>query len=686
MTRINMVKAFVLTGIILVFALVITELAWCETSIVSLVIREKAGANTTNYPLTFGHVFKKGDVTGSVAVKTGDTLLPTQVDIKTRYSDNSIRHAVISVILPKVIAKQDLKIVLVAAPLSISSGLTKTAILATDIGAMIRLSNLSDSGYSGNLTADVRSAINASENLRYWLQGAICTEILVDQRLNNSLNATWEVRFYPGTPYVRISHALENVEANYRGNINYTLSVSQGNTNPATVYGPKTITHLKNSRWRKVFWLGQSPPEIEIRYDTSYLISTGHIMPYDTSLSISDADISKMVSTWESRDTDIFGTTYIGGAWYSGLANMYFPATGGRPEIGLLPKWAVMYLLTWDNRLRDITLRQAELLANAPIHWREYDPSKTFYSKVISIGDRSKIMLMNEIAATSSSFDPLPKLIGTTTSNWSIDAAHQGSFNYIPYMLTGEYFYLQEMYYWAGWNLAKYNYDTSWGRNYSSGIIRDQIRGVAWALRNIADAAAISPDSDEEKAYFISRVNNNINYRVSTITAYPLRNMSGSDGEPSGMTEDVLKVTSPWMEDFCLLSFVHIGRLGFDMSSLVPEYSKFIIGRFSNPDFNWFNGAPYRFPTTTTSGVVKTWAQANSLYSTQPTSFANPDYPYSYNFIALAALSQVINQSGGQSAYEWLKSKINSKELLKEDPTWALVPLGPGRPKNLIKL
>lgn len=661
------------------FILILVATSLCinanAATITTITVKEMDGVSTANYPLTFGHVFQEGDVTGSVYLDS----YATQTDVKTTWPDGSIRHAVISAIVPMT-ANADL--ILNINDTGTAAGttpITKTEMLATDIGATIDLSSISDSGYSGSLQADLRSTINAASSFDYWLEGGVVSEILIDQRLNNSINATWEVRFYPGTSFIRVSHTMENVEANYRGNIDYTVSISHGNAYPAVLYGPKTITHLKNSRWRKVFWLGTAPPEIEMHYDLDYLISTGHIMPYDTSIALDSTAVSDDITSWNSRNTDLYESTLSGGSYLAGFANMNFPATGGRPEIGVLPKWTVKYLLSWDAELKEIMLRQAEILAFTPSHWREYDPTKSFNGRIINIDDRPKVRIRNETDAVSSDYDPLPEAIGTTDNPWSIDLSHQGSFNYIPYLITGEYFYLQEMYYWAGFNLAEGNWNADWGRNLSEGIVRSQIRGVAWGLRNIIDAAVMAPNGTPEKTYFESKVQNNIVERTATRSAYPLRYTSDNDGAPSGQVASVTNTTSGWMEDFFTLVMVHAGRMGYSTNDLLIENSKFVIGRFSNPDFNWYLGAEYRFPTTTTSGTVQTWAEASSLYSANPTSFSPIGYAYSYRHISLANLSQLTSYTGGQDAYDWLLANFTAvepsfNEQYAIDPTWAILP------------
>lgn len=53
--------------LIICFSVCITSKA--IASITTVTIYEKDGITTENYPLTFGHVFKKGDAVSNVSVK-----------------------------------------------------------------------------------------------------------------------------------------------------------------------------------------------------------------------------------------------------------------------------------------------------------------------------------------------------------------------------------------------------------------------------------------------------------------------------------------------------------------------------------------------------------------------------------------------------------------------------------------
>ncbi|MDB5749467.1 MAG: hypothetical protein JWP72_4315, partial [Massilia sp.] len=83
------------------------------------VVVENAGrGEQSKVPVTFGQVFAPGDVArgSALAARLADgTLLPLQMDVKAAHPDGSVRHAVLSMVLPR-LAGKDVGIALVKAP------------------------------------------------------------------------------------------------------------------------------------------------------------------------------------------------------------------------------------------------------------------------------------------------------------------------------------------------------------------------------------------------------------------------------------------------------------------------------------------------------------------------------------------------------------------------------------------
>lgn len=654
--------------------------------ITSLTLIEKEGVSTNNYPLTFGHVFKQGDVTSGIVVRYNGSLLTTQFDKKTSWPDGSVKIGVISVIIPTVTANGAGTITIETAANNSSTGaMDKVAILSTNVESNINLSNLNGSGYSGSVSSSLRDQINSGE-LEYWLQGAICTEILETQLLNNSLNSAWEARFYPGTSFgIRISSSVENVNILYRGNVGYDVTILQGESSPSTVYTKTGFTHLHGSRWRKVFWLGTEPPETELHYDLPYLISTGAVMPYDMSLTVPESALASEYSAWLASPRDIGD---------NGLIYKTFGTTGGRRELGILPRWSVMYLLTMDNRMKEMVIGHADISGHVPrVHWRETDATKTNYGGVVTIDDRVTYNLSLDYGGE------IPAAIGSIDKGgWEPDRSHMGSFSYLPYLITGEYWHLKETEYWGAYSLSFHDYgrngagnvqNYSSGKDASYGLIYDQARGVAWGLRAVSDALFVMPDIETGgKAYFLNKLNNNIEW-------LKLANQNGKHGVHAfrGPREQVYSYPwvhehAPWQHDFNILTLRHIINQKHGdqtkLSELLTYLGYFTIGRFSNhPTFNKWDGTGYWWPLSANGGttyynegdwagywsdVLGTDGMTASSQGLPHSDFSRYNYADSYLAIGAAALACI---PGGDAAYTFARSNITTAAL-EINPTWAI--------------
>jgi hypothetical protein len=136
-------------------------------------------------------------------------------------------------------------------------------------------------------------------------------------------------------------------------------------------------------------------------------------------------------------------------------------------------------------------------------------------------------------------------------------------------------------------------------RQKDKGILRGQIRGRAWGLRNVADAAWISPDNTPEGAHFNAKVANNVAYRKKVMTdpafvkAHPL---GGTDlGDIRGNTKKarihkegadpnwIIEV--PWQGDYLCWTWHHIEGLGWKDASIPRDHwLKMRVGLLIHPD------------------------------------------------------------------------------------------------------
>jgi hypothetical protein len=123
---------------------------------------------------------------------------------------------------------------------------------------------------------------------------------------------------------------------------------------------------------------------------------------------------------------------------------------------------------------------------------------------------------------------------------------HLPSLSYIPYILTGDYYYLENLFMAASYAIGVgSDFDVYRKRNpNTAGIIsRAEYRGVAWGLREIGLAGFIAPNSMPEQEYFTRILNRNIAFYegLYNFTGGAFYDSSCKDRSFNRLTE-----TSPW--------------------------------------------------------------------------------------------------------------------------------------------
>ena len=140
------------------------------------------------------------------------------------------------------------------------------------------------------------------------MQGGIATEFVIrnwNTNLFNQLNVSYRVRVYPSAGAIRVSTVVDNTWINARGNLTYDVSLSLGKSVPQPVYAKTGLTHFHDARWHKVFWQGTTPPKVEVRYNLPYMIKTGALPNYDTSLVVPAGTITGEYNSWNASAHDI---------------------------------------------------------------------------------------------------------------------------------------------------------------------------------------------------------------------------------------------------------------------------------------------------------------------------------------------------------------------------------------------
>lgn len=565
------------------------EVRRIEGGITGVFVENSGAAAQDDVPVTFGQVFAPGDVKAGerlVGKLADGSLLPVQVDAKAHHPDGSLRHAVVSAIVPKLAARQSLMLALArddakAAPAGKAAALADLLAQGFKADVKVRL--------DGQEWTASAARLLAAKGTQAWLAGPLAGEWLATAPLTNAqgeahphLAARFAVRWYPQAKRARVDVTVENAWAYEPGprNLTYDATVDIGGR---AAWNKAGLAHLHHARWRKVFWWGEAPA-VHLRHDTPYLIATRALPNYDQGVQVSGQALADLKTRWSGAATEPMGI---------GLALAYMPTTGGRHDIGLMPSWAVMHLLSMDPRAAEATLGTADLAGSWPIHYRDRrtgDP--------VSIADYPYMTIMghqgdtiNPATRKSEAF-PACAAPGACESPYSPDIAHQPNFAYLPYLLTGDHYYLEELLFWAAYDALASNPNY---RDHAAGLLKDeQVRGQAWALRALGEAAYIAPDDHRLKRQLTTIVANNLAWYNRTYTDNPGANRLHAVVNGYALSYKDATALAPWQDDFFTSAVGHLAELGFaDARRLLAWKAGFAVARMSDPGACWIDGAIY---------------------------------------------------------------------------------------------
>ncbi|MBW2537076.1 MAG: hypothetical protein JRI55_36655 [Deltaproteobacteria bacterium] len=644
-------------------------------AVTSVWVAAAAGAALPEGIVTFGQAFREGDVAASVVAELGGELLPTQVDAKRRHPDGSLRHAVISIRLPALPAGAEQEIAL----RELSDGPTPTGMTVEEAlsGGLAVAIEVTESGSTYRATA---AELLQGGEVERWQDGELVTTLRAAGPLQDGSSehpALWvalDLRLLSTTD-ARVSVAVENAFADTPGDRTYDVTITSG-SEQTEVFGQAGVVHYHHARWRHVHHLGDSADPYRVRADLAYLADVGVIPRYDPSVTISEATVQGLADSWSGSNTDILG---------NGIVEDYFPTTGGRGDIGPLPRWTALALLSAEARAFEVMLGVGDLAGSFSVHYRDRTSGRA-----LSIDDYPTVTLNSSAAQWSEPEDQLPAC-DPCTSPYTVDDAHQPSLVFVPYLLTGDPYYLDELYFWTSYNFIAQNFDY---RGDDQGWLhRQQVRGQAWTLRTLLHAAWIAPEEHPEAAYLGDKVANNLTwYADNGVDSNPFgwwgeqSNWSNDGGRPDdNMAADVRYYTSPWQSDFLIWTFDTAVGLGHAEAAPVRQWlAGYVVGRFTQgPDFNPYDGAPYHLATSSDTGTAYgTWSEiwqksfANRT-DPPPTELPSASCALCYPAIARVALTGALHGDvpDAQAAYDFVDAELQPHAAeFDEDPTWAIVP------------
>ncbi len=313
----------------------------------------------------------------------------------------------------------------------------------------------------------------------------------------------------------------------------YSVEIQRAGKTLAHVEAPR---HFWFSRWR---WQSNDRP---VKADIAGLRDRGLIPPF-AGPSQAFARPAAAPKSGRYRPMELAGVEPEMGS------------TGERPDIGLVTEHQARFLCTGARDALAALRAQAEAAGTLPWHMRDECTGAPVdldrYKTMSWYGDRNV-------------GDPHIELANTGIS---IDSAHQPALAYVPYLLTGDPYHLE---------------DLQFAANYNRGVLPPpyrlsipQPRAFAWSIRTLAQAAKVTPDRTPRwllpAGYFRSDLERTRKWFETTYveSREPLHRVFRATDNPDNARDEPPQAPggtwiSPWQHEFIVAALGWIVLMGFD--------------------------------------------------------------------------------------------------------------------------
>lgn len=636
-----------------------------------------ASAPPTPTVITFALSFSRGTLLPSqqsIVAKMADKTQPSvvevleiQADHKAHWPDGSVRHSVISILV------QD------SGKVDLYASSNKQAIKLLLVDASLADVIFKVSGSLGSL--EFKPTTKST-----WLSGSLVNECrYIGAVGSTSLLGILDLRVdVHGNR--RASFCIENCYHDRAATIVYDCTFGFGFGTVDTT----DIQHYHHTRWRRVLWSltgrSKSNPESQyhIRHDPDYLASTGAIPLYDPRhRNTPPATIEAIVKRHSTSNLNPLG---------NGIIHPSMGDGGGRGDIGLIPQWSVIALLSGDRRMWDVMLDCGDRAGSFSTHYRDRSNGKIY-----SIVDHPTATLNSQVAAKSAPADKITLVANDSpqASPYKPDGQHQPSLAYLPYLLTGDHYYLDELQYWHEWNLLIFNFEYRQRDKGIIGSVGDPARQQAWMMRALANYLYVVPDADADgvtKRRLETILGNNINWYS---TELPKANSIGAWSKVNFNIEkypaEVEWMYRPWQIDFCALVWKWIVDMRLDRvvdgSGVVAKWfaqnvTKRHMATLQTPvagkktlDKAQAHGYDLAGGKKIDHKWVEDWSEVARLTPLDLTTW-RPKDPFHYQAIARAAAAAAVDLQLPDAATVYTQLDLACEATpgnYNSDPTWCMV-------------
>jgi hypothetical protein len=590
----------------------------------SIMFRADKGASGAVYQTTHA-TLAQGLVPKGSGVTVGGK--PAQIDVHSTWPDGSALSAQISAMSPALTAGQE----------TFEIAVIGAAPTGTPVKVSIPVGELTVDFTIGTtaINLDVGTMLSTLPQTA-WISGPLASEARVWKQVAGFLRLVVDARVYAdGSSYVVLGlNADLAFEATSPlatfgawGTIGY-LNLTYGSQDflySATVTRNGTVLKTISSLTQTQYSVGHVVSDTRTNAPTMLLDQRVHIasglMPrFELSLGVLESTIAGYVGNgdfttngWVIPSTAPATPSYtpVPTLPWGGLT-LYMGTTGGRNDIGMVTDATSALAMTYDPGMLAMCLAQAEGASSIP--WHLFDGPNNCY--VNNINRPNLWPSYQALYTGGGAYLPLPADQQMGGGPWTLDDAHMPNASVIPYLLTGERRYLDDLLAEATWCVT--------GEGNKNIIVNvGQVRGQAWCLRQVAYAALLCDDADSIKPWLQTVLQNNINTLLNDtalatsegeLALYPF-----SDSAPSRF--------APWEGDFLIMPVVMLCDCGVaGAKELLTKLAGWAIGG-SLPQTGWnpWNRMAYYWPINdqgpylsgpapagTSDVTYTTWAQTQT--------------------------------------------------------------------------
>ena len=623
---------------------------------------------------TFGQAVPQG--VAPTALKIGS--LTTQTDVKSRWPDNSIKFAIVTAQVP---TSGSYAITSSSAAAGAFTPVLPTASVTLTIGGVAYVATLpsttsADRWMTGPLAYEARSVVTPSSGTAHPF-----------------LRVNFDTRVYSDGG-ARVDVSVENMlDKTGAATVTYDVGIT---VNGQSVFTKAAVQHYYLTRWRKVFTAA----------GTVLSAVTPDIRPFNT------ARILPPYLPLVTNQVSSMGTNFD--ILKSGALDSNMPAHGGRAELAPYPDWTARYLVHKTAAQRAYVLANGDLSGSWPVHVREAEGSAKpgiGTERIVSLDQRPTLWFDGRAQPDYDYIKggPMPiREYGTITpgpgqSPLIPDNAHQPSIAFVPYLLTGDRYYAEEMAFWANYGMLR-TYPGDGVRGGAGILAYNEVRGIGWALRNLVEAAALYPEASPVKAYLAAKATSNLTWldayaNAQSPTANPFKVLW------LGKRPDGNQFISLWEQNYLAYAIDRGLKLGFSAGLAHRDaIARFQLRLFtSDPQYPRAQGAPYIVAVGTPPSGTLYYDSYNSFsfFTTMSQIWAGTSSntrPFAGYYGPEARLNLMMGVesgwAGAQGAYDYLWPFIGggSSPDLGQRAGWALdfygsapptAPTPPSAPTNL---